>query len=24
LHDEIARTWFPPPLELQSQSQTQG
>jgi uncharacterized alpha-E superfamily protein len=24
LHDEIARTWFPPPLETQSQSQTQG
>ncbi|MBK1723691.1 alpha-E domain-containing protein [Thiocystis violacea] len=24
LHGEIAKTWFPPPLESQSQSQTQG
>lgn len=24
IHDEIAKTWFPPPLELQSQSQSQG
>ncbi|EXJ16557.1 alpha-E domain-containing protein [Imhoffiella purpurea] len=24
LHDEIARTWFPPPLGMESQSQSQG
>lgn len=24
LHDEIARTWFPPPLPLETQSQSQG
>lgn len=24
LHDEIAKTWFPPPPETQSQSQSQG